>query len=218
MDTLCPRGLDKNGIEFWTSGAPSRPFRVLGIFTDSRKDRWWDGNALGSGSIARQAKEAGANAVIVLSADTRLAGVASFNTFSGSSSSNVSGSAIGNFFSGFSSGSFSGSGFGSSEIVNKVTTRLLVVRYLNDAELAALGAQPPASALGTASIMPGPIAPVASEVQTMNSVAMVGPPKRKAKTKSGYCYEVQRGYAGTGSLSKPTITDATPACYELLER
>lgn len=46
----------------------------------------------------------------------------------------------------------------------------------------------------------------------------VGPPKRPAKTKSGFCYDVPRGYAGTGSLSRPTTTSATPACYELLER
>ncbi|WP_416908101.1 MAG: hypothetical protein ACMVO5_00325 [Polymorphobacter sp.] len=46
----------------------------------------------------------------------------------------------------------------------------------------------------------------------------VGPPKRPANTASGFCYDVQRGYAGTGSLKNPAITAARPACWQLLEK
>jgi hypothetical protein len=214
--------LEKNGIEFWTSGAPSRPFRVLGIFTDTRKDRWWDGDALGSGSIARKAREAGASAVIVLSADTRLAGVSSFSSYSGNSSGSFSANSFGGFLNGSSSGSSSGFGFGGSELVNKVVTRLLVVRYLTDDEVAVLGKPSPSGMPGAASLMPSPIAdPVASRGVAPMSQAdgdEGGPPKRKAKTRSGFCYEVPKGYAGTGSITRPAITSATPACYQLLER
>lgn len=48
--------------------------------------------------------------------------------------------------------------------------------------------------------------------------ASVGPPKRPAKTPSGFCYDVPKGYGGTGSAKFPALTDATPACYQLLER
>jgi hypothetical protein len=45
-----------------------------------------------------------------------------------------------------------------------------------------------------------------------------GPPRRPAKTRSGFCYDVPRNYAGTGSLDRPALTSATPSCAELLER
>jgi hypothetical protein len=213
--------LEKNGIEFWTSGAPSRPFRVLGIFTDARKDRWWDGDALGSGSIARRAKEAGGDAVIVLSADTKLSGVSSFSSYSGSSSGSFSGSSIGGFLSGSISGSSSGFGFGSSEVISKVTTRLLVVRYLTDDEVAALSKPATAGMPSVSSLLPAPIATTVAaggDGRWSRTDEQQGPPKRTAKTRSGFCYEVTRGYAGTGSIARPALTSATPACYELLER
>jgi hypothetical protein len=45
-----------------------------------------------------------------------------------------------------------------------------------------------------------------------------GPTKRKAKTASGFCYDVPEGYVGLGSVDKPALTTATPACYQLLQQ
>jgi hypothetical protein len=56
-----------------------------------------------------------------------------------------------------------------------------------------------------------PIAPTMTPVVMSN----VGPPKRQAKTQSGFCYDVPKGYAGTGSASAPMLTAASPACHEL---
>jgi hypothetical protein len=46
-------------------------------------------------------------------------------------------------------------------------------------------------------------------------VAMAGPPRAAANTLSGYCLDVPKGYAGTGSAEYPILTTATPACSSL---
>lgn len=51
-----------------------------------------------------------------------------------------------------------------------------------------------------------------------SAAAAGGPPKRKAKTTSGFCYDVPEGYVGLGSVDKPALTAATPACYQLLQQ
>jgi hypothetical protein len=45
----------------------------------------------------------------------------------------------------------------------------------------------------------------------------VGPQKLKAATPSGYCLDVPKGYAGTGTLQKPAITTYAPACWQVSE-
>ena len=75
-------------------------------------------------------------------------------------------------------------------------------------------------------VAPAPARPPVPVVATATSIYASpsnqgysqGPAKRPARTASGFCYDVPRGYAGTGSFSKPAITSATPACYELLEK
>jgi hypothetical protein len=67
-------------------------------------------------------------------------------------------------------------------------------------------AQPPAAQ--------PPAAPMAA-TPTPVVLSNVGPPKRQAKTQSGFCYDVPRGYAGTGSARAPILTAASPACHEL---
>jgi hypothetical protein len=101
----------KNGIDFWTSGSPPRRFQVLGILTDARKDRLLDGNVIGSKSVAKKTLEAGGNAVIVAGSDTAAAGFVQFNNAY----------ANGNGFSGNSTG----------RMVNRTTTRLIVIKYLD---------------------------------------------------------------------------------------
>ena len=76
------------------------------------------------------------------------------------------------------------------------------------------------------SLAPAPASPTVPVVATAapmyaypsNQGYSQGPAKRPARSPSGFCYDVPKSYAGTGSVSKPAITSATPACYELLEK
>ena len=43
----------------------------------------------------------------------------------------------------------------------------------------------------------------------------VGPTRVVARTPSGFCYDVPRGYTGLGTAEKPALTSATPACWEV---
>jgi hypothetical protein len=43
----------------------------------------------------------------------------------------------------------------------------------------------------------------------------VGPRKIRAKTASGYCLDVPRGYIGTGAENAPTVNSAMPRCDQL---
>ena len=91
-----------NGIDYWTSGTPPRRYQLLGVFTDARKDRLFDGDVIGSRSVAKLNLAAGGSAVIVSDQSVKDAGlVASY-----------------------------GNGFAAAQAVNRTTTRLLVVRYL----------------------------------------------------------------------------------------
>lgn len=201
--------VEKNGVEYWTLGAPSRPFQILGVFTDARKNRWWDGNAIGSASIAKKIKEVGGEAVVIVDKDTKTVGVSTFTQSDGSFSGNID-----------SDGSFSGTSggysWGNSQVIQRTTTQLLVIRYLSADELTALAGKisplyPPAAASRAAS-------PDAQQVQDQYAAnGASAPAKRPAKTASGFCYDVPRGYVGTGSLNKPIITTAMPACYQLGE-
>jgi len=91
-----------NGIDYWTTGTPPRQYQVLGILTDARKDRRADGHVLGSKSVAKRTLEAGGNAVIFNDAESKLSGV----------------------------GGYAGSGFFAGRTINRTTTHLTVVRYL----------------------------------------------------------------------------------------
>jgi len=59
--------ITKNGIDYWTSGAPPRRYQVIGMVTDKRDEDWDGGHAIGSPSIAGKVKAAGGDAVIVQS-------------------------------------------------------------------------------------------------------------------------------------------------------
>lgn len=94
--------ITENGIDYWTTGTPPRQYQVLGILTDARKDRRADGHVLGSKSVARRTLEAGGNAVIFNDADSKLSGV----------------------------GGYAGNGFFAGRTINRTTTHLIVVKYL----------------------------------------------------------------------------------------
>jgi hypothetical protein len=102
--------LTKNGIDYWTTGSPPRRFQVLGIITDARKDRLFDGDVLGSASVAKLARDAGGDAVIMGSQDARNVGtVTSFNA-----------NAYGN----------SAWGTGFRRRITRTTTQIVVIKYL----------------------------------------------------------------------------------------
>jgi len=64
----------------------------------------------------------------------------------------------------------------------------------------------------------GPSAPPLTAAAVPSGQAQtneVGPRKVRAKTPSGYCLDVPDDYVGTGSASRPPITDATPRCSTL---
>ncbi len=72
-------------------------------------------------------------------------------------------------------------------------------------------------AAGASSSAPLPTAAAAGGGVVLAAVGE-GPPRRAARTASGFCYEVPREYMGAGTLSRPALTSATPACWQLLER
>ena len=91
-----------NGIDYWTTGTPPRRYQVLGVLTDARKDRRSDGHVVGSKSVARRTIDAGGNAVIFDEATSKLSGV----------------------------GGYVGSGFFAGRTINRTTTQLMVVKYV----------------------------------------------------------------------------------------
>lgn len=92
------------GVDFWTTGTPPRRFQVLGFITDTRHDKLLSGHAIGSGGIAKQVREAGGDAVIVLDQDRNTDGVIG--------SINLNG----------------GASWGRT--VHEVTTQFVVIKYL----------------------------------------------------------------------------------------
>jgi len=201
--------IDKNEIQYWTQGAPNRPFRVIGIFQDARKDRWWDGDAIGSKSIAKKVIEVGADAVVLLDQNTKLSSIETLSSaaFTGSSSGAFSGSTTSfgtsGSFSGTSSSSSSGSAWGQSSTfaINRTTTRLLVIRYLRETELSELK-DDAAKATAADGLLPNALQMPSSRSGEDYLSGRDGPTRRPAKTASGYCLDVPRGYAGTGSLTR----------------
>lgn len=97
----------KDGVDFWTQGTPPRRFQVLGFLTDSRNDKLFSGNAVGSSGLAKRVQKLGGNALIVTDQDSRYAG---------------------------HTGMISPNGFGGVNLlgrsVNQITTIFVVVRYL----------------------------------------------------------------------------------------
>ena len=99
-----------HGIDFWTTGEPPRRFQVLGLITDNRSRGWFNGDAVGSGSVAAKAKEAGGDAVIVLAQSSQITGYVH-----GGQTTLNGGTAY---------------GFGWSRPVSEETTRMVVIKYL----------------------------------------------------------------------------------------
>lgn len=191
----------RNGIEYWTLGMPPRPFKVIGVIKDSRTNRWWDGDPIGSKAIAKLTRAANGNAVIVVDSNTNLEAIESF--YSGWGEGSVTGS---NNWASWSSNFF---GSGSTSAVNRTNTRLLVIRYLAEDELAAAPDK-----LSDAEESLKMLAPAPSATRQA-SLTVAAPTKRPAKTPSGFCYDVPRDYRGLGSVNKPALSTHMPACWQV---
>jgi hypothetical protein len=62
----------RDGVEFWTSGAPPRQYQVLGILRDNRPVDYLNPNPVGSKGTAKKIKELGGDGVIVEKQDSAM--------------------------------------------------------------------------------------------------------------------------------------------------
>ena len=123
-----------DGIEFWSNGDPPHKFMVLGSLTDRRHETGLIGMVRMSSlddDIAKAARAAGGDAVILAAENNEIVGVV------GSSSTSVFGSGG---WGGYQASGFS-SGF--SRPVEKHNSRYIVVKYLPDDTVAPAAAPPP---------------------------------------------------------------------------
>jgi hypothetical protein len=105
--------MSADGIDFWTTGAPPRRYRVLGILTDTRRDRRIAAESFPS-DVAEKVKEVGGDAVLYLTESKDFVG-----TYS---AANATATTYGN------STHASGSGFGVA--INNKTKQMVVIKYL----------------------------------------------------------------------------------------
>ena len=116
-----------DGIDFWSDGAPPRKFKLLGFITDTRLKTGLIGKMRMSGlesSIAKQAKSAGGDAVILISADTETKGYVGQQQTTGQATVTGYGNsatARGNTWSA-----------GAAAAVQKQNTRYAVIQYALD--------------------------------------------------------------------------------------
>lgn len=66
--------IEKDGVEFWTTGAPPHRYQVLGMLSDTRGTGLFSGAAVGDSGVAKRVLSLGGNAVIVLGKDTQIKG------------------------------------------------------------------------------------------------------------------------------------------------
>jgi hypothetical protein len=100
-------------IDFWTNGAPPRKFMLLGYITDRRhKTGIWGAISMGNleADVAKVAKQAGGDAVILVSADAETTG------YVGNAWNNPNGNHT----------------WGSGAPVQKQNSKFAVVKYLPD--------------------------------------------------------------------------------------
>lgn len=114
-----------DGIDFWANGAPPKKFKILGYIEDTRRQSGLIGKLRMSGldsSVAKQAKGAGGDAVIVVDANAETTG------YVGNSYTSEQASATSNGNSATAQGhSWTSSG---TVAVQKQHSRYAVVKYL----------------------------------------------------------------------------------------
>lgn len=70
--------ITEQGIDWWTGGDPPRPYRIVGILTDTRGNGRFSGDALGSKNIAKKVKAVGGNAVVVYKSSDAVVGSSTY--------------------------------------------------------------------------------------------------------------------------------------------
>lgn len=116
-----------DGIDFWSNGAPPRKFKLLGYITDTRLKSGLIGKLRMSGldsSIAKEAKKAGGDAVILVDANAETTGYVGMSNTSSQASATASGNtamAQGHSFT-----------TGSTAAVQKQHSRYAVVKYIDE--------------------------------------------------------------------------------------
>lgn len=99
--------MTEKGIDWWTAGQPPRRFKILGILSDSRTNKPFRGEAIGSKAIAKKVIELGGSAVLIW---------------------NQSEAAVGSVIVG-SGNQYGGSA--SAKTITRRATTLIVIRYLD---------------------------------------------------------------------------------------
>jgi hypothetical protein len=138
-----------DGVDFWVNGSPPHRFQILGALVDER----WATGLYGmmrvanlQHDIAKRARAAGGDAVILEDSHNSVWGVSS-STFG---SANVSGNSV------------YGSSFSTASPYGTHNSRYIVVKYLPDASASPTAAVPPPGLLGDAPTPPTAAAPAAA--------------------------------------------------------
>jgi hypothetical protein len=105
--------MSSDGIDFWTTGAPPRRYRILGVLTDTRRDQWIAAGSFAS-DVAQKVKKVGGDAVIYMNESKEFVGTYNAANATATSSGNTTRA--------------SGSGFGVA--INNRTTQMVVIKYL----------------------------------------------------------------------------------------
>ena len=132
-----------DGVDFWANGAPPRKFQIIGFITDSRLKTGLIGMMRMSGlesSIAKEAKKAGGDAVILTDASAETTGYVGASQMNTHVTSNTSGNFNATTSGNTTNGTFGGttntqaSSFGTHEsfAVKKQHSKYAVVKYLPD--------------------------------------------------------------------------------------
>lgn len=66
--------VEKDGVEFWTSGAPPHRYQVLGLLADERGTGIFHPDAVGSANVAKRIRDLGGDGAIVLGRDSQVSG------------------------------------------------------------------------------------------------------------------------------------------------
>jgi hypothetical protein len=132
-----------DGIDFWSNGAPPRKFKIIGFITDSRLKSGLIGMIRMSGldsSIAKEAKKAGGDAVILTTSEAVTKGFISNTQTNSTSTANTSGNinatTSGNATTGTFGATTTASGQSNSTTfaapVQQQHTKYAVITYLED--------------------------------------------------------------------------------------
>ena len=66
--------IQRNGVDYWTTGSPPRMYKVVGVLTDSRSEDAFGKKAIDSKKLAKRIAEVGGNAAIVMDENTSSGG------------------------------------------------------------------------------------------------------------------------------------------------